>query len=46
MAGIHLALDVPRDVADAVEVGDGRTAEFHDQARHAEAKSREKRAIL
>ena len=34
MAGIDLALDVARDVADAVDVGDRRAAEFHDEAGH------------
>jgi len=32
MAGVDLALDVMRDVADAVDVGDRRTAELHHQA--------------
>jgi hypothetical protein len=27
---------VKRDVADAVDVGDGRAAEFHDEATHDE----------
>ena len=34
MAGVDLAFDVPRDVADAADVGDGRPAEFHHDARH------------
>ena len=34
MAGVNLALYMPRDVADAVEIGDGRAAEFHDEATH------------
>ena len=34
VAGVHLALHVTRDVADALDVGDGRPAEFHDHARH------------
>ena len=34
MAGVDLALDVARDVADAVEIGDRRSAEFHHQASH------------
>ena len=34
IAGIDLALDVARDVADAVEIGDRRPAEFHHQASH------------
>jgi hypothetical protein len=35
MAGIDLALDVQRDVADAVDIGDRRAAEFHDEPTHA-----------
>ncbi len=34
VAGIDLALDVARDVADAVEIGDRRSAEFHHQPSH------------
>ena len=34
VAGIDLALDVARDVADAVDVGDRRAAEFHHQPGH------------
>ena len=34
MAGIDLAFDVARHIADAVDVGDGRSAEFHHDARH------------
>ena len=34
VAGIDLALDVARDVADALDVGDRRAAEFHDHERH------------
>ena len=34
VAAVHLALDALGDVADAVEVGDGRAAEFHHDARH------------
>jgi hypothetical protein len=34
MTGIDLAFDVPRNVADAVDVGDGGTAEFHYQTGH------------
>ncbi len=41
MAGIDLALDVARDVADAVDVGDGGAAEFHDETRHAASGSDE-----
>ena len=33
-ARLDLALHVQRDVADALEIGDGRAAEFHDEARH------------
>jgi hypothetical protein len=29
MAGVDLALDVARDIADAVDIGDRRSAEFH-----------------
>src|SRR3954471_12713584 len=35
MASIDLALDVARHIADAVNIGDRRSAEFHHQARHA-----------
>jgi hypothetical protein len=34
MAGIDLAFDVLRDIADAVDVGDRRSAEFHNQTSH------------
>ena len=34
MAGVDLALDVARDVADAVDIGDRRSAEFHHQTGH------------
>ncbi len=34
IAGVDLALDVARHVADAVEIGDRRSAEFHHQASH------------
>ena len=34
VAGIHLALDVARHVADALDVGDGRAAELHDNNSH------------
>ncbi len=34
MAGVDLALDVARDIADAVDIGDRRSAEFHDQTSH------------
>ena len=37
VAGVDLAFDVARDVPDAVDVGDGRPAEFHHDARHAKA---------
>jgi hypothetical protein len=36
MAGIDLALDMARDVADAVDIGDGGAAEFHHKAAHDE----------
>ena len=34
MAGVDLALHVARHVADAVDIGDRRTAEFHHQPSH------------
>jgi hypothetical protein len=34
MARVDLALDVAGDVADAVDIGDGRAAEFHHEAAH------------
>ncbi len=34
VAGVDLALDVARHVADAVEIGDRRSAEFHYQPSH------------
>ena len=34
VAGVDLALDVARDIADALDVGDRRAAEFHDHGRH------------
>jgi hypothetical protein len=34
MASIDLAFDVTRGVADAVDVGDRRSAKFHDEASH------------
>ena len=34
MAGIDLALHMARDVADAVDIGDGCAAEFHHEAAH------------
>jgi hypothetical protein len=34
VAGVDLALDVARDVADAVDIGDRRSAEFHDKTGH------------
>ena len=37
VSGVDLALDVPRDVADAFDIGDGRTAEFHHEAAHDDA---------
>ena len=35
VAGVDLALDVARDVADALDIGDRRAAEFHHQTRQA-----------
>ena len=34
MAGLHLAFDVARDVADALDIGDRRAAEFHHETGH------------
>ena len=34
MAGIDLAFDVTGDVLDALNIGDGRAAEFHDEPAH------------
>ena len=34
VAGVDLALDVARDIADAVDIGDRGSAEFHHQAGH------------
>ena len=34
MTGVDLALDVTRDVADAVDIGDRSAAEFHDETGH------------
>ena len=34
VAGIDLALHMERDVADAVDIGDGCAAEFHHEAAH------------
>ena len=34
VASIDLALDVARHIADAVDIGDRRSAEFHDEAGH------------
>ncbi len=34
MTGIDLALHMARDVADAVDIGDGGAAEFHHEAAH------------
>jgi hypothetical protein len=31
---VHLALDVEGDVSDAVDIGDGRAAEFHNKTGH------------
>jgi hypothetical protein len=38
MAGIDLALHMLRDVADAVDIGDGCAAEFHHEAAHDEVR--------
>jgi hypothetical protein len=38
MAGIDLALHMARDVADTFDIGDGRTAEFHHETAHDEAR--------
>ena len=35
MAGVDLALDMAGDVADALDIGDGRAAEFHHETGHA-----------
>ena len=37
VSGVDFALDVTRDVADSVDIGDGRTAEFHHEAAHDDA---------
>ena len=37
MAGVDLALHMARDVADAVDIGDGCAAEFHHEAAHDDA---------
>ena len=34
VAGVDLALDVARDIADAVDIGDRGSAEFHHEAGH------------
>ena len=34
VAGFDLAFDVPRDIADALDIGDGSAAEFHYQTGH------------
>ena len=34
VAGVDLALDVARDIADALDVGDGGAAELHDNHGH------------
>ena len=46
MAGIDLAFDMARDVADAADVGHGRSAEFHHDARHGKRVSRVERSGL
>jgi hypothetical protein len=43
MAGIDLALHMPRDVPDSLDVGDGSAAEFHDQTGHRLLLVRQKR---
>ena len=43
VAGVDLALDVARDVADAVEIGDRRSAEFHHQPCHRWSRTCQKR---
>jgi hypothetical protein len=37
VTGVDFALDVARDVADSVDIGDGRAAEFHHEAAHVDA---------
>ncbi len=37
MARVDLALHMLRDVADTIDIGDGRTAEFHHEAAHDDA---------
>ena len=37
MAGIDFAFHMARDVADTVDIGDGRAAEFHHEAAHDDA---------
>jgi hypothetical protein len=34
VASIDLALHMARDILDALNIGDGRAAEFHDQTGH------------
>ena len=46
MAGVDLAFDMARDVADAADVGHGRSAEFHHDARHGKRVSRVERSGL
>jgi hypothetical protein len=37
MAGVYFAFHMTRDVADPVDIGDGRAAEFHHEAAHDDA---------
>src|ERR1700681_3292931 len=37
MPRVDFAFVMPRDVADSVDIGDGRTAEFHHEAAHDDA---------
>ena len=34
MAGVDLALHMARNVADTLDIGDGRAAEFHHETAH------------
>ena len=42
VAGLDLAFDMPRHVADAFHRGDGRTAELHDETGHGSGSGRQK----
>jgi hypothetical protein len=46
MAGIYLALHMAGNVLDALDIGDGRPAELHDQPRHVVVASRAKKGAL